>query len=134
MFGVLWMGCTSSTQHQNQGQTEKEGTQHKGLSSSVPNKSSDSIHILFPKKGDTLKGQQSYTLKWSGGHDTSITIFIIDSSLESEGVSVSISDRIYNVSNNGLYKYKLPDRLKAGTYKVKIGHTTSGYFKIIGKE
>jgi hypothetical protein len=86
----------------------------------------------FPKGGEKLIKGQTYTLKWSGGHDTT-TLFLIDKSLESQGVSVSITDHVYNLKNTGSFDYTVPATIQDGTYKFQLDKLTSNYFTIASK-
>lgn len=100
------------------------------VSAASPSSSPGEMRIIFPKAGEKLETGRSYTLKWTGG-DSTVTIFLIDSSLESTGASVSISDRIYGIKNTGSYDYTPPKRLEPGTYKISIDTASSNYFKIV---
>jgi hypothetical protein len=86
--------------------------------------------IIFPKSGDTLTSGNKYTLKWQGVGNGTTQIFLVDTDLESQGESVAIVDRIYNVKNTGSYDYSVPSTVKPGNYKFEIGNLTSGIFKI----
>jgi hypothetical protein len=85
--------------------------------------------ILFPTNTDTLIAGQTTTVRWTPGSGTT-QIFLIDTSLESQGASVSIVDRIYNIPNSGSYSYTVPESLAAGAYKLTIGTLTSDTFQI----
>lgn len=87
--------------------------------------------VLFPTSSDTLTEGQTYTLKWSGGPDP-IQIFLINQTLESQGQSIAISDRVYGVKNTGSYSYTVPTNLTSGNYKFEIGNMSSDYFQITG--
>ncbi len=88
--------------------------------------------IIFPTAESTLVKGQTYTLRWSGGGDEkTIAIFVVDKSLESQGVSVSAGDRVYDVPNTGMYSYTVLPTLKEGEYKLQIGTLTSPYFRIV---
>lgn len=97
-------------------------------------RTSDTGYFLFPKGGERLIKGRTYTLKWKGNTDSTVTLFLIDSSLESEGVSVSIADRIYGIPNKGTYRYRFPERIKAGTYKFQVGKAESGYFQVVDEK
>lgn len=124
-FSTFLASCHS--QPGNQQQSDKTDSTSVKTSAS----SSSDVQITFPTGGEKLETGKTYTLKWKGGGDSTITIFLIDSSLESKGASVSISDRIYGLKNTGSYDYTLPTRLESGTYKITIGRASSDYFKII---
>ncbi len=91
--------------------------------------SSATTVITYPKGGEKLVAGQSYTLSWTGGPDT-IQISLIDTSLESVGASVSVSDSVYGLKNTGTYKYTVPKTLKPGVYKFQIGNSTSNTFTV----
>lgn len=86
--------------------------------------------ITFPKGGEKLTKGQTYTLKWTGG-ENQLQIFLIDTSLESQGESVSEVDKLYGINNTGSYDYKIPATVKDGTYKIEIGTMTSKPFQIV---
>lgn len=126
---LFFSGCGSRPSSNN--------TVNQNADSSVTAQRSDvqgnpSLQIIFPKGGEKLIKGKSYTFKWSGG-DSVIAIFLVDSSLESKGASVSLTDRLYGIPNKGSYLYTFPARIQAGTYKVRIGKQESGYFKVVGK-
>lgn len=91
-----------------------------------------STNIIFPQGGERLLKGKSYDLKWSGGQDD-ISIFLIDTSTKSVGLSVSIVDRVYGIKNVGSYKYTIADNLKEGTYEFQIGDSTSEPFEVVSK-
>lgn len=89
--------------------------------------------VTFPAGGENFVKGKEYSLRWnpeSSGEDT-IAIFLIDASLESQGASVSIADRIYDVPNTGSYDYTFPESLEEGSYKFQIGKENSNYFKVV---
>lgn len=96
----------------------------------TPTTASAKLKILFPTKNDLLKPGKTYTLKWSGGSDQ-IQIFLIDTSLESQGESVATVDRLYGINNSGSYDYTIPSTIKPGTYVFEIGNRRSDTFKIV---
>lgn len=135
VFTLLLLGCNS-------GQRTNDTTGYSDEDSSAINQppamiadrpKGDTLQIIFPKGGEKLVKGKSYTFEWNGG-DSVITIFLVDSSLEAEGASVSLADRLYGIPNKGNYHYTFPKRLKQGTYKVQIGRKMSGYFKVVGKD
>ncbi len=85
--------------------------------------------ISYPKSGDILHQGKTYIIKWKGGTG-STDIFLINHAYESEGVSISIADRIYNIANSGSYSYKVPTNIPTGEYKFTIGSLNSEYFDI----
>jgi hypothetical protein len=89
--------------------------------------------IISPTTGDVLVKGQTYTLSWTGGDPGETQIFLIDTALESAGVSVSISDRVYHIQNTGSYQYTVPKRLPDGIYKFEIGDQTSNTFQIVSR-
>lgn len=134
MWGIFMAGCNFGRGNKSRDASVSGNTaeEHSGLPT-VEETTTDSIHILFPTAGKKLIKGESYTFKWAGGKDSVITIFLVDSSLQSQGVSVSLSDRIYGIKNSGSYEYTVPKSLKEGTYKIQIGQASSGYFKIISR-
>jgi len=106
-------------------------TQKNPSSSTItPTPTQSQSKITFPKGGEKLTKGQSYTLTWTGGGNQ-VQIFLIDTSLESQGESVSEVDKLYGISNSGSYDYKIPDDIKDGTYKFEIGTMTSKPFQIV---
>lgn len=99
--------------------------------SPLPSPTQTQSSILFPKGNETLKKGQTYTLKWQKGSGNT-QIFLVDTSLESQGESVSIADRIYNVPNSGVYNYTIPTNIPDSTYVFRIGNLTSKPFHITG--
>lgn len=96
---------------------------------SVPLPTTAANTVIFPTATDTLKLGQSYTLEWTPGSGTT-NIFLINKAAESQGVSVSMFDRVYNIPNSGSYKYTVPKNLPVGEYKFEIGNLDSNYFEI----
>ncbi len=88
--------------------------------------------VIFPSGGESLVAGQKYTLKWSGGPDTT-QIFLVDKDLKLIGASVSITDRVYNIKNTGSYEYTIPKTVKPGEYEFQIGDATSNTFNIVSK-
>lgn len=86
--------------------------------------------VIFPSSQDTLKKGQRYQLKWLGGGDSPIAIFLVNKEAEKQGVSVSLFDRVYNLQNTGSYKYTVPKNIPDGLYKFEIGDLNSDYFSI----
>ncbi|HTH92879.1 MAG TPA: Ser-Thr-rich GPI-anchored membrane family protein [Candidatus Paceibacterota bacterium] len=97
-----------------------------------PSDGAQSVHISVPAGGEKFTVGRSYTLKWTGGQNP-IDIFLIDDALKSVGVSVSLVDRVYHVSNTGSYNYTFPSYLKSGMYQFEIGDATSNTFELIAK-
>lgn|GEM_PF-5034850 len=125
-IGLLILSVTACMHQPN---TQKQALSNENIdteSSSLTSK----IAITFPKSGEGLVKGETYALRWTGG-DSTVTIFLIDSSMETNGVSVSIADRIYGVENRGIYEYTIPNRLDDGSYKFEIGTAKSAYFKVI---
>lgn len=85
--------------------------------------------VIFPKENSKLLKGQTYTLLWTPGSGRT-DIFLVDRSLESVGVSVSIADRVYNIENSGQYQYTVPKNIPDGEYKFNIGPLSSPYFEI----
>ncbi|MDE2030903.1 MAG: hypothetical protein KGI58_01425 [Patescibacteria group bacterium] len=85
--------------------------------------------IAFPEGGETFIPGQTYTLKWSYGPNP-LDIFLIDTSLRKYGASVSLSDRVYRITNTGSYEYTFPKNLKDGIYQFRIGNVISNNFKV----
>ncbi len=88
--------------------------------------------IIFPSGGETLVAGQTYVLRWQG--ETGNTqIFLVDTDLKPQGASVSISDRVYGVENDGSYDYMVPQSISPGTYEFQIGNETSKIFQIVSE-
>ena len=85
--------------------------------------------ITFPTSKDVLVEGKTYELKWTPKEGTT-DLFLINKELESEGVSVSIADRKYDINNTGKLNYKVPANIPTGEYKITIGDITSEYFEI----
>lgn len=87
--------------------------------------------ITYPTSADTLSAGETYTLRWTNLDSTAPTqIFLIDTSLEAQGASVSVIDRVDNVPNNGSYSYVVPAVVTPGTYVFAIGTRRSDEFTI----
>lgn len=86
-------------------------------------------HIFFPTGGEKLIAGKTYKLLWSG-QNAPVDIFLVDTSLKSAGVSVSLSDRVYGVKSVGSYEYTIPKTMKPGVYEFQIGTATSKTFTI----
>jgi hypothetical protein len=89
--------------------------------------------ITFPAGGEKLVQGQTYELTWTGGRDKTLHIFLIDPSIEDEGASVSIADRVYGITNKHVYSYTVPEAIKPGTYQFEIGSERSKAFEIVAK-
>lgn len=89
----------------------------------------DSIHILLPDASSELRRGEPFTIRWQGGADT-LSVFLVDSSLQDAGASVSIADRKYGIPNHQSLEYTPPKRLEPGTYKLQVGAVSSDYFTI----
>ena len=90
--------------------------------------------ILFPSGEETLLRGGTYTVLWSGtsteGTATTTQLFLINTALESEGASASISDRVYNIPDSGSFRYTIPTSTATGTYRFMIGKLLSNIFRI----
>lgn len=101
----------------------------------TPGQTASTESVSFPKGGETLKQGNAYLLKWTDADASTTTtqIFLIDTALETEGASASISDRVYNVPDTGSYQYVIPASLPDGTYKFEIGNLLSAPFDVSSK-
>jgi hypothetical protein len=93
--------------------------------------------VTFPSGGETLVAGKTYTLRWKTPTTTGSTtqIFLVDKALLSQGASVSITDRAYNVSDTGTYDYTIPTAVPDSTYFFVIGaETISNDFMITSKQ
>lgn len=99
----------------------------KNIFSTIPVQTSK--EIIFPKGGETLTSGKIYTLKWTGAPGDVTQIFLKGSSLEAQGESVSLIDRVYDVPNTGSYDYKIPATAN-GKYIFEIGPLVSKSFAI----
>lgn len=97
-----------------------------------PGESPRNPSITIPREGDTLVAGQTYTIAWTGAA-TSTALFLIDTSLASEGASVSISDRVYGIQDTNTYAYTVPSHIRPGDYRIQIGGATSGIFHVVPK-
>lgn len=95
-----------------------------------PTPATETKGITFPKGGETLNAGQTYTLTWNSLNEDMTQIFLIDTSLESQGESVSVVDRVFNIPNTGKYSYTIPANTRAGTYVFTIGNLRSNPFSI----
>ncbi len=92
--------------------------------------------VLFPSGGETLVAGKTYTIQWNNKGKTgapagpTTQIFLIDEALLSQGASVSITDRVYDVPDTGSYEYTIPSAVSDSNYFFVIGTTTSKTFKI----
>lgn len=90
------------------------------------------LRITSPGTGDIWEQDKTYRIEWKGGGEI-VDIYLINRVLESEGNSVSISDRIQNIRNKGFYEYRVPGGLR-GEHKISIhsnGESAeSDYFNI----
>lgn len=99
-----------------------------------------SLVLRSPKEGDKWEVGKVYSIEWEGkGSESTFALFLIDKSLESEGVSVSISDRVYGIyGDNGAYAYRVPPTMKPGIYKFCLYHgdgdACSPYFSIVSPD
>lgn len=91
---------------------------------------SNSITISAPKN-TAVKGK-TYVINWPTGKGRT-DIFLINRAYETEGVSASIADRVYNIENNGKYSYTFPKNIPDGEYKLQIGEGSSNYFNVAAK-
>lgn len=80
--------------------------------------------ITFPNGDEKLSAGKTYTLKWSGISGNTTSIFLKDKALESQGESVSLVDRVYNVPNTGTFNYTIPADAN-GIYILEIGNLVS---------
>lgn len=125
MFVAAW---NSSPQNKNLDATASKDS----ITDAADSQTHSKIKIRFPQGDEKFIRGKTYTLKWTGG-DSTLTIFLVDSSLQSIGVSVSLSDRKYHVENTGTFEYTFPDRLEEGAYKFEIGTAFSKYFQVVSK-
>ncbi len=91
--------------------------------------SANTVGVKFPSGGEKLVAGKTYTLKWKGGPNP-IQIFLVDTALVTQGESVSIADRVYNIPNTGSYEYTIPTAVQDSTYEFEIGDMRSKTFKI----
>src|SRR5690625_1706270 len=78
---LLLLGCSSEQKQHRQIKNDSISDNR----TTSQKRASDSIYVLFPKKGDSLKKGETYTLRWRGSSDSSISIFLVDSSLQAVG-------------------------------------------------
>ncbi|MBI4598787.1 hypothetical protein HY734_01165 [Candidatus Uhrbacteria bacterium] len=82
------------------------------------------IRFLSPSENEEWKTGETREIVWEGGGKT-VGLFLIDQSLESEGASVSVSDRVDAMPNEGRYTYAVPTDFKEGTYKWCLSSETN---------
>ncbi len=93
-------------------------------------------HVTFPAGGETLVTGKTYTVKWDNQGNTgapvgsTTQVFLVDQALLTQGASVSIVDRKYDVPDVGSYEYTIPSAVSDSTYFFVIGTSTSNTFKI----
>lgn len=97
--------------------------------------SAQAFGISVPQAGMVLTPGQSYMLRWNDTgtaqeSTTTLAIFLINTALLSQGQSVAISDRYYDVPDVGFYLYTVPTSTLPGMYKFEIGTLTSDAFTI----
>lgn len=85
--------------------------------------------VTFSIPNGVAKKGSVYTIRWGPGKGKT-DIFLVNRALESEGISVSLADRVYGVDNNGFYNYKIPTNIPSGEYRFQIGQHSSEYFTI----
>ncbi|HLR37485.1 MAG TPA: hypothetical protein VK084_05540 [Chitinophagaceae bacterium] len=127
---LVLVGCSSGQKQESQNKNETQ----ENKKDTLPTVSNDSVYFVYPKGGEVFIIGKTYNLIWKGKTDTAAALFLIDSSLESKGVSVSISDRVYDIPQSGSEEYRFPQRLKPGTYKFQLGRAESQYFQVKAKE
>ncbi len=99
-----------------------------------------SSHVLFPTGGETLVAGKTYSLKWDNQGNTGAAvgpttqIFLVDKALLTQGASVSIADRKYDVPDTGSYEYTVPTAVSDSTYFFVIGTTTSNTFTVTSSQ
>ena len=87
--------------------------------------------ITYPTNTDILSAGETYTLRWTDlDSEVPTHIFLIDTSLEAQGASVSVVDQVYDVPNTGSYSYTIPAVINPGTYVFTIGPRRSDEFTI----
>lgn len=85
--------------------------------------------ILFPVKGGTLYKGHTYNIQWTGGKEGS-ALFLSNVAMQKEGMSVSLVDRVYDITRTNNVQYKIPENIPDGMYTIGIAGLTSGEFVI----
>jgi len=85
--------------------------------------------ILFPVKGGTLYKGHTYNIQWSGGKE-GVALFLSNVAMQKEGMSVSLVDRVYDISSTNNVQYVIPENIPDGVYTLNIAGLTSGEFNI----
>ncbi len=85
--------------------------------------------VLFPKSGGTLYKGHTYNIQWTGGKAGG-ALFLSNVALQKEGMSVSLVDRVYDISNTSNIQYTIPENIPDGKYTISIAELTSGEFTI----
>ncbi|EKD93322.1 MAG: hypothetical protein ACD_28C00179G0006 [uncultured bacterium] len=75
-----------------------------------------SIQMISPRGDDQWEKGESYRIRWSGGPEQ-VSLFFKDTALAEQGASVSITERITNIKNEGVYEYTVPSDLNPGWYR-----------------
>lgn len=104
--------------------SQKKPTPESPTTESQPNNK-----ITSPVSGETWVKGETYTVSWTGGKKGE-ALFLIDTALEKDGVSISLADRVYDISDTASYTYTVPENIPDGKYKVQIAGLTSGEFAI----
>lgn len=92
---------------------------------------SNEMQFLYPSQNQTLVKGETYRIKWVGGPKHIDALYLVDTALEKDGVSISLADRIYNFTNEGYFDYTVPSYLPNGEYLFEIGDNKSNTFKIV---
>ena len=91
------------------------------------------IDITSPVAGNQWLGGGTYTVTWNGGLDNTVSLMLVDKSLESSGGSVSKVWSTDGIPNTGTYSFSIPLNLN-GTYRFYINDSRSygwsDYFSI----
>ncbi len=85
--------------------------------------------IMFPVKGGTLYKGHTYNIQWSGGKSGE-ALFLSNLAMQKEGMSVSIVDRVYDISRTNNVQYEIPENIPDGLYTISVAGLTSGEFMI----
>ncbi len=90
----------------------------------------ENSQITFPTSGGTLYKGHTYNVQWTGGK-IGEALFLQNTEMEKAGESVSIMDRVYDISSTSRVQYTVPSQIPDGIYTISIAGLTSGKFQIV---
>ncbi len=113
--------------------TDQSSSTNLIASSTDSSTATTTIDITSPVAGNQWLGGGTYTVTWNGGLDNTVSLMLVDKSLESSGGSVSKVWSTDGIPNTGTYSFSVPSNLN-GTYRFYINDSQSygwsDYFSI----